>query len=426
MTKPKGFEVFYLATGKVVHTARGADIRTLCNKPINGVRHCGTPYVTCTPCVRLVAAMAADEKQEAAPNARRRKAELEITVENQNTREKAHMTANDAITAEVKANVERVRSHIADGADADAVAELVMVTEGLLKDLKGTGSVKLRSTLRGELTDALKVMGPEAADAEEPAGDVEKPGSTPLFEGTIITPEMEALVAKGAEAALEGISLGVKMREIGKTVFQIMLAMRKESEYKELPDLNAGAKATRDRAKMIYNRVSDALAVDDVDRADALDELKRSVQNKRSDVLVEYLRGLDVDKEAGLEEVTRYYPEAAAAYLKAKEKETEENPASLTEAVYELYAARDIELPRKGRTEIERERRAAAKELEGGKADESKLTPEARLENYFTTIQGELDKAEKNAAKLNGTQKRKVRNRLKALAARAQELSEQI
>ncbi|MEV8106389.1 hypothetical protein [Streptomyces sp. NPDC088135] len=368
--------------------------------------------------------------------ARQRESELEITIENRDTGENFQMTTNDALTAEIKANVERVRAYAVNGADAGVIAELVAETETHLKALRGTGSVKLRTGLREELEDALKAT-PEAegaegsagnADADEPVGpggEVEAPGNAPL-EGNIITPEMEALIARGTEAALEGINLGVKMREIGKTVFQIMLAMRKDSDYKGLPDLNAGAKATRDRAKIIYDRVSAALAVDDVDRADALDELKRSVQNKRSDVLVEYLRGLDADKDAGLEEVTRYYPDAAAAYLKAKEKETEENPASLTEAVYELYAAQDIDLPRKGRTEIERERRAAAKELEGGTPDESKLTPEARLENYFTTITAELEKAEKNAAKLNGTQKRKVRTHLQKLADRALALKETI
>lgn len=369
--------------------------------------------------------------------ARQRESELEITIENRDTGENFQMATNDALTAEIKANVERVRSYAVKGADAGVIAELVQETEALLKSLRGTGSVKLREGLREELTDALKAT-PEAEDADEPAGDtdgeapeasegeggeVEVPGNAPL-EGNIITPEMEALIAKGAEAALEGINLGVQMRQIGKTVFQIMLAMRKESEYKGLPDLNAGAKATRDRAKIIYDRVSAALAVEDVDRADALDELKRSVQNKRSDVLVEYLRGLDADKDASLKEVTRYYPEAAAAYLTAKKKETAEDPASLTEAVYELYATRDIELPRKGRTELERERRAAAKELEGGTPDESKLTPEARLDNYFKTITEELGKAEKNAAKLNGTQKRKVRNNLQKLADRALALKE--
>ncbi|MEU6285339.1 hypothetical protein [Streptomyces sp. NPDC047028] len=364
--------------------------------------------------------------------ARRRESELQITIENRDTGEKYEMTANDAIKATVNGNLERIRAMVANGGDESAIAEIVEETEGLLKEIKGKGSVALRK----ELGDALKVAVQPQLPADEPTGDAQESGDAPAgelakpegepLEGTVITPEMEALITKGAEAALEGISLGVKMREIGKTVFQIMLAMRKESEYRGLPDLNAGAKPTRDRAKMIYNRVSDALAVDDVDRADALDELKRSVQNKRSDVLVEYLRGLDVDKEAGLEEVTRYYPEAAAAYVKAKEEETEDNPASLMEAVYELYASKDIELPRKGRTEIERARRAAAKELEGGQPDESRLTPEARLENYFTTITAELEKAEKNAAKLNGTQKRKVRNNLQKLADRALALKEAI
>ncbi|MFE1959238.1 hypothetical protein [Streptomyces sp. NPDC059479] len=441
MTKPKGFEVFYLTTGKVVHTARGADTRTLCNKPINGVRLCYSPYVTCTLCARLVAAMATGPKKEARPKksalgmfatASLRGSELEITIENRDTGEKVQMTANDALTAEIKANIERAQS-LAQGGQEDALKELVGETEGLLKSLKGTGSVKLRATLRDELTEALKAKGAEVPDADEPAGETsadesqgdEKPG---VVEGTVIPADVAELIDRGAETALEAINLGVKMAEVAESVSQIQLAMRKKSTHKSgLPDLLANQKPTRDRAKDIYYRVAAQLSPEDVDKADALDSLKRSVQNKNSDVLVGYLRGLDADKEAGLEEVARYYPDAAAAYLKAKESETEESPASLTEAVYDLYAAQDIALPRKGRTELERERRAQAKELEGGaKDDDSKLTPEVRLENYFATIGAELDKAERNAAKLTGPQKRKIRTRLKALATRAQELAEQI
>ncbi|WP_446038832.1 hypothetical protein [Streptomyces sp. SID1121] len=371
--------------------------------------------------------------------ARQRESELEITIENRDTGENFQMTSNDALEAEITANVERVRSYAVNGADAGVIAGLAEETEGLLKQLKGTGSVKLRTALRGELANALKAT-PEDASADEPAGDDadepagddadepaggRKPGAV---EGTVIPADVAELIDRGAETALEAINLGVRMAEVAESVSQIQLAMRKKSEHKSgLPDLLAIQKPTRDRAKDIYNRVAAQLSPDDVDKADALDSLKRSVQNKNSDVLVGYLRGLDADKDAGLEEVTRYYPDAAAAYLKAKETETEENPASLTEAVYALYAAQEIELPRKGRTELERERRAQVKELEGGaKDDDSKLTPEARLENYFTTIAAELEKAEKNAAKLNGTQKRKVRTHLQKLADRALALKETI
>ncbi|WP_330174540.1 hypothetical protein OG875_13900 [Streptomyces sp. NBC_01498] len=350
--------------------------------------------------------------------ARLRESELEITIENRDTGEKIHMATNDALTAEIKANVERARSYAVNGAEAGVIADLVAETEGLLKGLKGAGSVKLRNALREELTDALKAT-PEAEGAEEPAGAIE---------GDVIPSHVAALIDKGAETALEAITLGAKMAEVAEAVSQIQLAMRKESVHKSgLPDLLAGGKKTRDRAGDIYRRVAAQLNPDDVDRADALKSLQRSVQNKNSDVLVSYLRGLDADKGAGLEEARRYFPDAAAKYLKAKEKETGKKPASLTEAVYALYATNGMELPRKGRTELERERRAQGKELESStKDDDSKLTPEVRLENYFTTIMGELDKAQKNAAKLNGTQKRKVRNRLTALAARAQELADSI
>ncbi|WP_405398449.1 hypothetical protein [Streptomyces microflavus] len=382
--------------------------------------------------------------------ARQRESELEITIENRDTGEKFQMTTNDALTAEIKANVERVRSYAVNGADAGVIAELVAETEVHLKALRGTGSVKLRNGLREELEDALKAT-PEAESADEPAGDGDAggpgegagevaPRTTGDVDGDeddddeddegdgeplVIPADVAALISEASAHVSSAVNLGVEAQKIAERVSELQLTMRKKTPHKAgVPDLIAHQKYTRNTAALVYAEVADQISDTDVDKADILKSLKRSVRNKNSDVLVGYLRGLDGDKDAGLTEAQTYYPEAAAAYLKAKEKETAERPASLTEAVYALYASKGIELPRKGRTEVEREKRAAAKALAAG--DDSKLTPEARLENYFTTIKGELDKAEKNAAKLTGTQKRKVRNRLTQLAKRAQELADSI
>ncbi|MBC9714513.1 hypothetical protein H9Y04_18305 [Streptomyces sp. TRM66268-LWL] len=391
MTKPKGFEVFYLTTGKVVHTARRTDTRTLCNKPINGVRLCYTPYVTCTPCVKLVAAMAVDEEKKSVPKKSR------------DTGEKVHMTANDALTNEIRANIERARALATEGQE-EALNELVEETEAKLKALKGAGSVKLRTTLRDELTAALK----ETPDTEEEDGKG--------LSGLVIPPDVQALVDQGAEKALEGVRLGVEMGNIGEAVSQIQLSMRLLSDHNGLPDLLAKERETQLCAALIYKQVAAEIQPDEVQKDDALKSLKRAVQNKNSDVLVGWLRALDDDKEAGLKEAESRFPDAAAAYKKAKKSQTKAAPASLTEAVYSLYAAQGIELPRKGRTELERERRQRAKELEAG--DDSRLTPQQRLTNYVESITAALDKTEKNAPKLTGAAKRKARNDLQKLADR--------
>ncbi|MDN3259590.1 hypothetical protein QWJ26_07130 [Streptomyces sp. CSDS2] len=395
--------------------------------------------------------------------ARRRGSELEITIENRDTGEKYEMTANDAIKDTVNGNLERIRAMVANAGDETTIAEIVEETERLLQEIKGRGSVALRNELREALKVALQPQLPTdaAPSGEEPNADAAPSGqepnadAAPSGEGAegaegagevsprgngeaddedddegdgeplVIPADVAALITEASAHVSAAVNLGVEAQKIAEHVSQLQLTMRKKTPHKAgVPDLIAHQKYTRNTAALVYKEVADQITDEDVDKVDILKSLKRAVRNKNSDVLVGYLRGLDADKEEGFKEVQTYYPEAAAAYLKAKENETEEKPASLTEAVYSLYASKGIELPRKGRTELERERRAAAKALAAG--DDSKLTPEARLENYFTTIKAELDKAEKNAAKLNGHQKRKVRKRLNELAKRAEALAASI
>ncbi|MFE7660564.1 hypothetical protein [Streptomyces celluloflavus] len=377
--------------------------------------------------------------------ARRRESELQITIENRDTGEKYEMTANDAIKDTVNANLERIRVMVANGGDESGIAEIVEETEGLLKEIKGKGSVALRNELRDALKVALQPQLPadDEPAGDEPQGDTEAEGDKGAEVATrdaedgddedddegdgeplVIPADVAALITEASAHVSSAVNLGVEAQKIAEHVSALQLTMRKKTPHKSgLPDLIAHQKYTRNTAGLVYKEVADQISDDDVERTDILKSLKRAVRNKNSDTLVGYLRGLDADKEAGVKEAETYYPEAAAAYLKAKETETEESPASLTEAVYTLYASKGIELPRKGRTEVERERRAALRAAQGSGADDSRLTPEVRLENYLTTIAGELDKAEKNAGKLTGHQKRKVRNRLNELAKRAEALA---
>lgn len=426
VTKPEGFEVFYLTTGKVVHTARRTDTRTLCNKPISGVRLCYTPYVTCTPCLRRLAA------------------------QNQGIGERGRMTANDELKTRIEANIERIRDLSQGGAsalgdeEAGAREALVNETQALIYQVKGRGSVQLRSDLQGDLFAALKAPEPivieggevnivvleggdpqvdedEPEDQDDEEGDGEEGG--PL----VIPAEVAALIEEASGYVKEAVSLGVQAQSYAEHIAGLQLAMRKATPHKAgIPDLIAFHKYTRDQAGLIYVKAAEAIAPEDVDKEDILKSLKRAVRNKNTDVLVGYLFGLDADKEAGLEDVRRYYPAAATAYLKAKEEETEDEPASLTDAVYALYAGKGIELPRKGRTELERERRRRARELQAG--DESRLTPQQRQTNYVETLTMTVGKAEKNLQRLSlsGAQKRKARNDLQKLIDRLSALKEGI
>ncbi|MCZ0980140.1 hypothetical protein O1L60_17375 [Streptomyces diastatochromogenes] len=345
--------------------------------------------------------------------ARRRESELQITIENRDTGEKYEMTANDAIKDTVNANLERIRVMVANGGDESGIAEIVEETEGLLKEIKGKGSVALRNELRDALKVALQPQLPadDEPAGDEPQGDTEAEGDKGAEVATrdaedgddedddeddegdgeplVIPADVAALITEASAHVSSAVNLGVEAQKIAEKVSVIQLTMRKKTLNKfGIPDLPAIQKYTRNHAGLVYVEVAEQISDDDVDKADILKSLKRAVRNKNSDTLVGYLRALDADKEAGLKEAETYYPEAAAAYLKAKEKETDESPASIAEAVYALYASKGIDLPRKGRTEVERERRAALRAAQGSGADDSRLTPEVRLENYLTTIAG--------------------------------------
>ncbi|MCX5153710.1 hypothetical protein OG914_06755 [Streptomyces sp. NBC_00291] len=350
--------------------------------------------------------------------ARQRESELEITIGNRDTGETYEMTATHAIVKEVKASIERARSYAVNGADAGVIAELVAETEALLKEVKGTGSMKLRSDLRDELTDALKATAEPTT--EEGAREVAVAPAAAV-EGVVMTTKEAKLLDEGVQAAREAVALGTKMADFAKTVSRVQLAMRKKILHDGLPDLLLISYKGREESGRIYKLVAQELDPADVTKRDSLKALMRGVQNQNAEVLVSYLRGLDADKEAGLKEVEELYPDAAKAYLKAAAKATEEKPASLTEAVYTLYAKKGIELPRKGRAELARETRAAAKALASG--EDSKLTAAQRLTNYHDSTIADLTKAETYVERLTtAAQKRKAKAELEAIVAKANEV----
>ncbi|MFF4495521.1 hypothetical protein [Streptomyces sp. NPDC001546] len=334
------------------------------------------------------------------------------------------MTANEALTREINANIEKARQY-ASGGYTDLLSALVAETEDLIKGLKGAGAPKLREELTAELAEAAAATGAEG-DGEEESGELVQTSDEGAVSGLVIPPDVQALVDEGTEVGLQGVKLGVEMGNVGERVAQIQLSMRLMSTFNDLPDLLVKDRETQLRAALIFKQVEAQIKPEEVEKGDALKSLKKAVRNKNTDVLVGWLRALDGNKEAGLKEAERLFPDAAAAYLKAKGEETEESPASLTEAVYALYESKGIELPRKGRTELERERKQQAKALASG--DDSKLTPNQRLTNYVTAITANVEKAEKNAERLtlSGPQKRKAKNDLQKLIDRLTAIKEGI
>jgi hypothetical protein len=273
----------------------------------------------------------------------------------------AKSTATDTATAEVKydvtkpegqaaidtitANAERVGSLRAEGKDMSA-DELAAETAEMIKRLSGKGVAAVRATANKALADAQKVpLGTPSAEVAIPTDYREIAG-------------VAELVAAGAEKIREGVAIGLKMADVAKAVGEIQLSQRLRiiDPKTGLPDLNADTDPAKKASKATYEAAREGIAADEVEKIAAHNSLVKGVQNRRSDVLVSFLRALD---NTDADNVAEMFPA-----LEIKEGE------SVTEAVYALYAEKGVELPRKGRTELAAE---AARE----KARKAKLALEA-------------------------------------------------
>jgi hypothetical protein len=272
---------------------------------------------------------------------------------------------NDSATAEVKydvntdegkaaletiaANTERVASLRAEG-NTDGAEALSVETDTMITALAGKNSIKAKKDARDALRKANEVEAPKSAEVAIPSDYREIEG-------------VSALVDEGAKKIREGIAVGLKMVDLARSVGEIQLAQRlRITDPKTgLPDLNAVTRPAKDASKDTYGIVAAELAPDDVESQAMHASIMKATQNRRSDVLVKFLRDLETVQTP--EEIRSVFPTIQVADEKGAEE-------SYTEAVYALYAEKGIELPRKGRTELAAE---AARE----KAAKAKLALEA-------------------------------------------------
>jgi hypothetical protein len=281
----------------------------------------------------------------------------------------AKSTATDTATAEVKydvtkpegkaaletiaANTERVASLRAEG-NTDGAEALSVETDTMITALAGKNSIKAKKDARDALRKANEVEAPKSAEVAIPSDYREIEG-------------VSALVDEGAKKIREGIAVGLKMVDLARSVGEIQLAQRlRITDPKTgLPDLNAVTRPAKDASKDTYGIVAAELAPDDVESQAMHASIMKATQNRRSDVLVKFLRDLETVQTP--EEIRSVFPTIQVADEKGAEE-------SYTEAVYALYAEKGIELPRKGRTELAaekaREKAArAARALEAGPSE---------------------------------------------------------
>ncbi|MCI3271035.1 hypothetical protein [Streptomyces cylindrosporus] len=162
--------------------------------------------------------------------------------------------------------------------------------------------------------------------------------------------DVEGIVNAGVRQVRKAVDAGLKTadmaRQIAVTLLDARLKMPNDDTH--LPDIIAQRKYTKDIARDLFKEARKGVTEEDVHRWDTHESLAKAVRNRMSDVMVDFLRGLEED------------PDKAKAVFPMLEFP---EGVSATEVVYDAYASQGVNLPRKGRTELAREDAARKREL---------------------------------------------------------------
>ncbi|WP_159391143.1 hypothetical protein [Streptomyces viridochromogenes] len=167
---------------------------------------------------------------------------------------------------------------------------------------------------------------------------------------------VDAVVNDGVKQVRKAVNAGLKTADMARQIAETLLDARlKMRTVDDLPDIVADRKYTKDIARDLFLEARKGVTEEDVHRWATHKSLAKAVRNRMSDVVVEYLRGLDDNPDAfpAMDRARKEFPKLSA-----------------TEAVYALYEKAGTTLPRKGRTELARDdaRRKAEllRQLEAG------------------------------------------------------------
>jgi hypothetical protein len=218
-----------------------------------------------------------------------------------------------------------------------------------ISDLRSSGSFEESDALRPEAEAAIAACRPQdrgdLASALQHVYDT-MPAPAPASAELAIrswhdVEGLDEVVSDGVRQVRKAVNAGLKTadmaRQVAVTLLNARLRMRNAAD---LPDIVAERKYTKDIAHDLFLEARKGVTEEDVHRWATHKSLAKAVRNRMSDVVVDYLRGLDEDPDA--------FPamdRARAAFPKL----------SPTEAVYALYESEGTSLPRKGRTELARE-----------------------------------------------------------------------
>ncbi|CAA07123.2 unnamed protein product [Lomovskayavirus C31] len=273
-------------------------------------------------------------------------------------------------TQDVDAQISAVHGHVDNIKTAEtveAVKEAAEAAEGIITTLPTKHRNTLRSTVKEARTARETELTPVTPEAEAAKAEVESRRSADVAEDFNDIEGVPDLIKDGVKLFSQGVDLGLKLTNAGEKLAHVMLTMRQKivNPATGLPDLTAERKTTKNAAAEVYAQAKKRIADDDVERQGAHNSLVRATQNKASDVLVDWLRAFDgPDRKESL---------AVASELFGDKLDGLKDDASISEAIYRLYAGQGIELPRYGRTELARyDRRVKA--IEGATKELETLT----------------------------------------------------
>lgn len=298
---------------------------------------------------------------------------------------KVDVTTEDGkkFLAEIDGGIERLASLTAAG---DSAAEpLGTELENWISSLSGKGVAGIKSSKRKELRAAKETPAAETAPAVSTYAD---------FEGA------KDRVSHATDIAREAVEAGKDAGSLAIKVSEAMLGIRLTIPNPKtgLPDLMSASQYTKNAAADVYAEVQRGISEGDEIRTASYNALKYSVNNRMPTTLIGWLRGLDQfpsdpDSQSGRVELLRQHFPSIADTIAADPN------ASATEAVYALYADKGVELPRKDKAEIARDRRAAEKvlvlraELEAAREegeDDKAAELESKLQDATDRVPAEL------------------------------------
>jgi hypothetical protein len=213
---------------------------------------------------------------------------------------------DEKITATVEqivANTERAAS-LVEAENTDGLAELAKETEGMISSLPSRGRfadktwAQTKKDMRADFKAASQAKEQPKPKAEVAVKAEPAPVKTyDQYEG------VTELITLGAEKIAEGVRLQVKASTTAKEIASVALDMWRRIENKAgNPDIKGDSDPAKKASSALKKAAGEALArdnrgVDGYDVEESLKKLWRSVQDQRSDVRAEYLRGLDADTE---------------------------------------------------------------------------------------------------------------------------------